>query len=126
MKLNYDCLRDVLIALEKHSDISNVISYERFSSFDETKQYQQSEITYSLLKLKEAGFIDSDNRWYDNEPHPMVSDITYSGHEFLNNIRDSNIWSDTKKKANEVSTAISITLLGELAVSLIKQKLGLP
>lgn len=125
LKLNYDCFRDVMLALEEHLTMDEWISYEKFSSFKQTERYTESEIVYALIKLKEAGFIDSDNNWHDNAPHPIVSDITYEGHGFINNVRDSGVWSQAKKKAGEVVSGISIALLGELAGHYIKQKLGL-
>ncbi|MBG9981861.1 DUF2513 domain-containing protein [Aerococcaceae bacterium DSM 111020] len=48
----------------------------------------------------------------------MIKDITYVGHEFLNNIRDAKIWSKTKSTVNKFSS-VSLDVLATVANKLI-------
>ncbi|WP_326938421.1 DUF2513 domain-containing protein [Bacillus atrophaeus] len=41
--------------------------------------------------------------YFDESYEFVISSISYSGHEFLDNIRDSNIWSQTKSSISALS-----------------------
>lgn len=125
MKLNHDCVRDVMIALEKHLTLDNIIYYEKFTTFEETKSYSIDDIIYSLLKLREAGFIHSNNNVSDNRPQPFVTGITYEGHNFLDNVRDNTVWKNAKEKAFSTVSSVSIAIVNQVAGAYIKNKLGL-
>lgn len=125
MKLNHDCIRDVLVALERNLTLDNFVNYEGFSKFEETKKYAEDDIIYTLVKLREAGFINSNDMNYDNRPHPIVQSISYEGHQFLDNIRDIKVWENVKGKAASVVSGVSIAVLGQLASAYIKGLLGL-
>ena len=57
MKLNYDCVRDVLLAVEKTETIAEDLSLtplEVVGLFDRLPEYKDNEILYTVEKLKEA------------------------------------------------------------------------
>ena len=50
MKLNYDCIRDVLLYLEENLELNNSIYSEHINL-----NYSPEDIQYSVLKLEEIG-----------------------------------------------------------------------
>lgn len=114
MKLDINCVRDVLLALEKNTTTS-------FTSFSELPSmlpnYEPDQIAYTCLKLSEAGFIDIVIKNVSVNSLPKVvkiRDITYAGHEFLNTIRNNNIWDKVKTTAKKagVYSLKAITEIG--------------
>lgn len=92
MKLNLDCMRDILLTLEQFN-YGQIIHHKEIEE-KLSPTYSESEIRYSLLKLAEAGYIKAQ---VFNEPGfcswvDIIFDITYIGHEFLNSIRPQSIW----------------------------------
>ncbi|EDO0799378.1 DUF2513 domain-containing protein, partial [Listeria monocytogenes] len=57
----------------------------------------------------------------------FVSKITWSGHQFLDNIRDDEVWKKTKKtvsKFSSVSVSLLSTISSNVLSQLIKNSLG--
>ena len=92
MKLNLDCMRDVMLALEQfeygqpihHKEIEKILSH----------LYPEEDVQYSLLKLSEADYIRA--QIFDESGFclqvDIIFDITYTGHEFLNSVRPKSVW----------------------------------
>ncbi len=106
MKLNYDCIREVLLALERLSTMQDNLMFEPLILDDFTtaiSKYSDKDILYSLQKLNEVGYIlATDNNDIDkpfDKKKFIIYDISYSGHEYLANIRDNKIWKQIKEKA---------------------------
>ena len=100
MRLNNNCLRDILLYLEScdyyilndNNDVeSNGIWFEKICK--ENAQYSKPEIYYSLSNLEQAGFINMSKSSFSNSLDCCVNFITFQGHEFLNQIKDDKNWS---------------------------------
>lgn len=126
MKLDVECVRDVMLELETFS-----MGCHYFHEFtNSTQKHGHDNVLYTLSKLDEARYINAEIA-LDEEgyPHCMaVYNLTFSGHEFLNSIRAPSIWKQIQGAAREGGTEclkvvgnIGITLLEEAA----KKKLGL-
>ena len=111
MKLNPDCIREVLLEIEKswelRTDSSGNISmgklnYNQICSA--LPDYDKKDIFYSLYNMKQAGYIDLSVTFADNGIvyRCTVNHMTYEGHEFLDKIRDSKHWSAVKNGLNAV------------------------
>jgi Hypothetical protein (DUF2513) len=55
----------------------------------------------------------------------IVRGLTWQGHEFLDAVRDPEIWRKTKERAKAITT-VGVSLLWEIAKAEIRTKLGLP
>lgn len=127
MKLNLDCMRDILIEMEK-AEYGEPIYPQKI--YNALPQYSQNEINYSFIKLKEANFIKAvtHSRMDYDTTVSRLDDITYEGHQFLASIRSDTIWNKTKGILNEVgTTSISsvIQTASTIAQAIISKKLGL-
>lgn len=128
MELNKDCVRDVLLSCEEllkmdEEGYMNSLSHEELEQV--LPNYKTEDIIYTVVKLKEAGFLDvkvtraSGNILVD----VRIYDITFIGHEFLNDIRDDNNWKKVKEIAKSVG-AFSINMIAQIAVGVIQTNIS--
>lgn len=128
MVLNANCVRDILLELEKlpyqkSCTISNLM--------DALPDYSEDDISYTCLKLSEANYIDITTIKSINMTGPAIrsiNDITFYGYEFLNNIRSDSVWDNVKAVGTKIG-ATSISALTQIATgtvtALIKHQLGI-
>ena len=115
MKLNHDCVRDLLLYLEENLNLNDALSVENIS----LKDYSTEELLYTADKLYEAGYINCSRKIYDNADLViLVSSITYDGHQFLDNIRDDKIFNKTKSILSTLKS-VSIEIVSETASKVI-------
>lgn len=128
MELNKDCVRDVLLSCEEllkmdEEGYMNSLSHEELEQV--LPNYKTEDIIYTVVKLKEAGFLDvkvtraSGNILVD----VRIYDITFTGHEFLNDIRDDNNWKKVKEIAKSVG-AFSINMIAQIAAGVIQTNIS--
>lgn len=124
MRLNNECVRDLLLTIEENLGINDKVSIDDF----ELPNYSDDELIYTALKLIEAGFINGESsRMIDGSIFVYVSSLTWDGHKFLDNIRDNEVWSKTKSivsKFSSVSLGIISNVAAQVITVLIKQQLG--
>lgn len=125
MKLNHECVRSIMLELEEKLTLEQNLYLPQLLELETSKKYGKDTSVYTVLKLIEADFINGSRKFAsDKIIHVGVSSITWDGHEFLDNIRDKNVWEKTKEKASGFNT-ISISILSGIAQSYISSKLGL-
>ena len=115
MKLNHDCIREVMLYLEENLDIGDTIDVDEI----ELAEYNKNDVTYSVAKLYEAGYISGKiTNSFTHSYSGFVSGITWEGHKFLDTIRDNKVWSMTKNVLSKVSSA-SITFASTVASQIL-------
>lgn len=124
MKLNIDCVRDVLLCLEEKITMDNnnriiPVPFKTVKAILENK-YEENDIVYAISKLLDIryiiGHIDKTSGRY--KVTGSISDITWEGHEFLNSIRPQTIWETTKENASKLGIS-SIRGMASLANNII-------
>jgi hypothetical protein len=120
MQRDMDLIRAILLKLE--GDVGpNPAAY----SFDIINQrlvidgYSNEAVFGHLLILLKSPFITGKLLGTN---YVGISSITWEGHDFIDSIRDSKIWHDTKEGAKEAG-GFTIELLSSLAKGLIKKKI---
>ena len=122
MKLNPDCIRDLLLYLEDNLVIVNRNTFSEIT-LEQLKQkflefYSEDDIFYSIYNLHKIRFIDgkindvSDMKMFYCE----IQNITWSGHQFINTVRPKSIWDATKNGAYKLGIT-SISALSSIAMS---------
>jgi len=128
MKLNPDCIRDILLAVEKECSYNHAYEYEKDSVNSEfLTNYTHDEIVYHIRQCSKSGLIDSLNS-YDGGDNILIGDLSPEGHEFLANIRQDNNWNKTKEiatKAGSFGLDILKTISEGVATAYVKQQLNL-
>ena len=123
MKLNYDCVRDVMLYLEENLIFGNPIRDTNINL-----NYDIKDIRYSLLKLHEINYLDgSVSKYMDGEYSVITTDITFYGHKFIGEIQSDTIWDKTKSVSKDlgIQTINGITQIASSVISsLILSKLG--
>ena len=125
MKLDHDCIRDILLTVEDMDYSATGMVKENFENKSRIKNYDSIQVLYTLKRLNDAGFInvlfakgEAFYHFYN------VHSLTFSGHQMLDDIRDDKVWKKTKDEASKLSSA-SIPVLQQLATSVAKQMFGL-
>lgn len=117
MKLNPDCVRDLLMYFEENT---NGIDSVRFDpdNFCDTKlgKYSPEELYYHFKQCEYIGFFINVNNFLDLTS--MLLDISPKAHEFLANIRSDNIWEKVKSTAKNVGSH-SLNALTQIAASVV-------
>lgn len=117
MVLNPDCVRDVLLCVENcgFGERLNLIRlHERLPD------YTEEDLCYTCLKLEEGGYLDLMTvQGKGTLLVKQINDLTYSGHEFLNTIREDGNWGKVKDVAKKAGV-FSLKTLGEIAQEVAK------
>lgn len=128
MKLNPDCIRDILLSVEETVDSENIFKlYKSGNEHNRLKAYDSNELLYHFHQCDMAGlivgFLD-----YGDGGTVFVNDLSPDGHQFLANIRQDTIWNSTKSIAAKVGSR-SLDALTQIAsnviTELIKAQFGL-
>lgn len=116
MKLNPDCVRDILLCIEERSDGTHLILFDPKNATDFLPKYTFDEIYYHINQCNLNGFL------YQCQPllngNFLIKDLTPKAHEFLANIRKETIWNKTKSIGAKLGST-SLTALFQIAEDLI-------
>jgi len=126
MKLNPDCVRDTLLYLEEHLTINCLestfnsitlaqLTEEMLKKYND--KYTENDIWYTIYNLHQIRFIDGNIS--NAADHKMIiceiENITWNGHQFLNNVRPKTVWDATKAGASKLGI-MSINALSTIAM----------
>lgn len=102
MKLDSDCVRDVLMTIE-NCEFGETLTLDTLSQKIEGRS--EEEVWYTCLKLEEGGFLRLTTMPIPTSSFPRIKsidDLTYQGHEFISKIQDEQQWTAVKKGARAV------------------------
>ena len=128
MKLNPDCIRDILFAIEDLSKPNSLLTSEQLSKTKFLSNYSAEEILYHLQQLDWSGYIMTPSRHKTLDGIFIVNDLSPVGHEFISDIRKDTNWNKVKSISKEVGTETltSIKSIAEgVIATAIKTSLGL-
>ncbi len=125
MRLNPDCVRDVLLKIEllagfRDGILCDTDSYELAS---EMPDYSRDIILYTLKALLDDGMLDAEDRDMIASHDFIVKDITPKGRDFLDAIRPKSAWAKIKERLGALAS-ISMDILTKIATTYISSKLG--
>ena len=120
MKLNPDCVRDILLIIETTTSFDDIFYYEasNHASFTNLKKYSHAETIYHIRQCNLHGFLYAVD--WNLEADVSVQDLTPLGHQFLADIRSDNIWTKTKSVSKKVGSA-SVSALMQIATGVVTQ-----
>lgn len=121
MKLNPDCIRDILLTVESLMvpDLdgeTDYITVDELSQHPTLSGYQKNEIAYTVRNLFDEKMLKS-GKTYIHETIPHIVDITSKGVQFIEATKLDSIWSKTKSILSSVAS-ITATKLLESAISI--------
>jgi hypothetical protein len=122
MKRDLQLVRELLIFFEeKEKDIPvKIPPIEGRGNF---------EIMNHLVLMYEAGFLRCERIRSSTDPERVIEvlpfELTWHGHEFLQSIRDDNIWNKLNEQIVKPSASWTVTLVSEWLKNEIRQKIGI-
>lgn len=123
MKINYDCMRDVLIALEKLITIDQELKFSIVTLpilQGELSEYKVQDIVYSVDMLAQAGYIKAKITPANNGIYSiLISGITIDGHRYLDSIRSPKLWNAIKEKFKDKALDLSFELIPKVGALLL-------
>jgi Hypothetical protein (DUF2513) len=119
MKRNMDLIRELMLKLESLPANMGDVFILQPADFT-IEGFTEHQIEYHLGLLREIGFIDCPGS------QPMLgitySGLTWAGHDFLDAVRNPEIWRETKQGA-EAAGGFTIDLITDLAKGLIRTQI---
>jgi hypothetical protein len=119
MKRDMDLIRTLLLTIEagEHGIVAKQI---------EIPGYTQEQINYHAYLLGEAGLANTNDvtSHGSKSPEALIYSLTWEGHEFIDSIRENNIWNQAKDKISKVGGA-SLPVWTALLTELIKKAIGI-
>ena len=116
MKLNPDCIRDILLAVEDTSSYGKIISSFELYKSTSLSNYSENEILYHVRQLAWSKMLEQTDFYLDNSF--SILDLSPQGHEFLNNIRSDDNWNKTKVFSAKIGS-LAVSTLQSVASSII-------
>lgn len=121
MKRDMDLIRELLLKLEAlEMRPGAIVILTRDSSELAVDGYDAAQIDYHMSLIKEVGFIEGAG----SNPMSGITfrRLTWSGHDYLDAIRDPEIWAKTKDGALAAG-GFTFDLLKDLAKGFIKKQI---
>jgi hypothetical protein len=119
MKRDMDLIRELLLRIESFEIEPGGTTPGLRPAFDTELQidgYTPDHVDYHLNHLIDAGLVDGQ---CGADHFFILQRLTWAGHDFLDSVRDPEIWRATKDGATKAG-GFTVELLGDLAKGLIK------
>lgn len=124
-KLNYDCIRDILLTIQD-LDFDSSFECHEHHAHDRLNGYSKSEFNYHVIKLYNEQFIDAHIVRGDGFEEPLfIKDLSWKGHDFLQALGNDTVYKKTKNKVLTTVGTVSLDIFKSLAVQTSKGILGL-
>lgn len=126
MKLNPECIRDIMFYLEENLTMNSDLEINEISVFDlpEKLNYSIEEIANTLLVLDDANFIVC---YRNNGEDAIVAldiyRITYTGYQFLESIRPDSVWKKVQTISGNIGS-FSLNVISQIATSVLTQMIN--
>lgn len=114
MRLNHDCIRDILLYIEANTD-DDISCISCDTLLEALSKYDKNTLFYHIRRMDTANLFDS-VYYSENEPE-LISNLSWDGHHYIDNIRDDKIWSKTKAAASKLAS-VSLPILIEKAADI--------
>lgn len=130
MELKAKDVRLVMLAVEKLSSVDNSgipkrISMNNLLALPELNHLDKDNLVYILRKLQEANYVIGEFKFSGGGLYiATVTELTFSGHQFLDTIRNNKIFDEVMEKIDEFGSGVTLEIIKLLATKILKEKLG--
>lgn len=119
MKLDPDCIRDILLTAEDKTGYGDLFQLpEDLSSCPKLEKYTEDEVMYHLRQCIYSNLLICGKE--DLAGNIQIHDLHPKGHEFIANIRKDNIWGDVKAVCGKVGST-SLTAITQIASAVVTE-----
>lgn len=121
MKLNPDCIREILFAVEAQTGfLKPTYAYDVVELVD----FPEEEVLYHINQCELYGFFTKVTHYVNQDYNSKIMDLSPKGHEFIQNIRSQSVWGKTKELAKSAGS-FAIGILADTAISVVKARLSI-
>lgn len=121
MKRDMDLLRLLLLRLETISENDGVDTWEYTKDDIGLESFEWDQVVYHYGLACEAGLVASGGNGQIGRI--LVRRLTWAGHDFVDAVRDDEIWRRTRQSATAAG-GFSVDLLKDLAKGFIRKKIS--
>lgn len=122
MKLDLDCIRDILLCVEESVGFMDLLEFQYeegvLNDLPHLNGYDEETIMYHVKQCSESGLLSGVQFFLDGSA--IVSDLSPRGHEFLSNVRSDTNWRKTKEVAQKVGSA-SLNAVEQIAAKILSE-----
>jgi len=120
MKLDHECVRDLLLAIES---VETIYSFDLEPFHKEQvvlQKYSYKTLCHTAILLNDGNFlIAKDKQFYDGMVNVEIFRITPKGYEFLAKIKDLKKWKQILAKASKLGE-ISLPIIAQIAWDIVR------
>ena len=117
MKLNPDCIRDILLTVEEYTGFSSTMGYPG-DNYKLLSIYSTDEVLYHIKQCELSGLITKVS-WFLGGAC-AIHDLSPEGHKLLADIRSDTTWNKTKEISKKIGSS-SIDALKQIASGVISE-----
>ena len=117
MKRDWDIIREILLYAEGADERLSEVHAIELPGRDAYEVY------YNCKLLIDAGLISGTHVMGDPPP-TYVSGLTWHGHDFLDAIRDDNVWSKTKSAIAKQASSAPLEVVKAVAIKVMSTMFG--
>lgn len=118
MKRDMELIRRVMLAAEKSKDPYELVD-PKFEGHNET------EISYQIALLDDAGLLHGQDRSAIGIFRWSAGALTWSGHEFVEAIRDEAVWKEALVIAGMTDDGVVFEILQKALMQVLEKRAGL-
>lgn len=124
VKRDMDLFRELLLKIEANPQMDGTREFY-FNSPEDMgiSGHSVEEVAYHLKLLIEAGFVDGAVTVL--LPMHVIRTLTNSGHDFLDNIRNDDIWRRVKGRVGGLAQFLALPIISGIAQAELKRHFGL-
>lgn len=119
MKRDMDLVRQILLTIEAAPGPA-------LAAQPTIKNYTSQQVNYHLLLLLQGHLISALDWKGGNQVAFANIGLTWDGYEFLDTAREETIWQKAKAMLGGRLDTVSLAVLQQLLISLVKGAIGLP
>lgn len=121
MKLNPDCIRQILLAVENQTAFEKPT---RAYDVAEECDFPLEEILYHINQCELYGFFTEVRHYVNGDYNCMIMDLSPKGHEFIADAHSDSVWKKVLQTISPVK-GVSISVLTEVIKAVVRSKLNL-
>lgn len=121
MRLDPDCVRDILFVVEETTTLSTpCFINQNYKNISRLKKYDFATLAYHVNQCAMRHYFTSAE--FDGNWNCIIRDLTPEAHNFIANIRDNTIWNKVKKKMVELGVS-SLEQIPVIAAAVVNAQL---
>ena len=121
MRLDLDCIRDILFTAEEVTTIDKpCFINQNYQQYSRLKKYDFSVLAYHVHQCALSDFFTKAN--FDMQWNCIIVDLSPKGHEYIANIRSDNIWNKTKSVISKIG-GVALSMVPEIVSPIISSQI---